>query len=196
MGTPPPSKRFRPLNTPSRLSSADVTDIILQAQRIAFPWREGVPEKIRIWFETFAKSRNTAPEYVFIGAVVTTAVLMGPKSFVKVGETYREPINIFAVCIGPTGSGKSQACCVTVEEPLQFLESPLSTILIDRYTRVGLFKHLQTKNGRALIANDEMGAFFDLVQKRQREGTAERQLFCRLYDGRKLISSTGIYACS
>ena len=50
--------------------------------------------------------------------------------------------------------------------------------------------------GRALLAHEEMGAFFDLVQKRQLEGCAERKLYCRLYDSGHWTSSTGNYLCT
>lgn len=80
---------------------------------------------------------------------------------------------------------------MTMQEPLQSLVPPLSTMLVDDYTKKGLFRHLQTHKGRALVAHEEMGAFFDLVQKRQLEGNAERQLYCRLYDGGQWVTSTG-----
>lgn len=189
MATPPPQKRIR-LNPTS--GQAEVGKIVTDAQCIPFPWSDVVPEKSRMWFEAFAKSHNTAPEYVFVGALVTTAVVMGPKSFVKVRETYEEPTNLFAICVGFPGSGKSQAYRMTVREPLESLSSPLSTILVDDYTKKGLFRHLQNHGGRALLAHEEMGAFFDLVQKRQLEGNAERQLYCRLYDGGQWVTSTGM----
>jgi len=81
MATPPPQKKIR-LNPTS--GQAEVGKIVTDAQCIPFPWSDVVPEKPRMWFEAFAKSHNTAPEYVFVGALVTTAVVMGPKSFVKV----------------------------------------------------------------------------------------------------------------
>ena len=65
-------------------------------------------------------------------------------------------------------------------------------MLVDDYTKRGLFNHLQRHNGRALLTHEEMGAFFDLVQKRQLEVCAERQLYCRLYDGGQWTTSTGI----
>lgn len=71
------------------------------------------------------------------------------------------------------------------------LDSPLPNVIVDEYTKKGLFKHLQSYDGRALITNEEMGAFFDLVQKRQIKGNAECQLYCRLYDEGQWINSTG-----
>ena len=195
MATPPPAKRFQPLRPMSpaySFSQGEMSKIVTDAQDVPFPWNEAIPEKIRDWFEVFGKSHNTAPEYVFVGALVTAAAIMGPKCFVRVRETYQEPTNLFAICIGFPGSGKSQAYNMTVRQPLQSLISPLSTMLVDDYTKKGLFRHLQNHDGRALLAHEEMGAFFDLIQKRQLEGNAERQLYCRLYDGGEWITSTGI----
>lgn len=73
-GTPPAAKRFHLSN-----SSAEISKIVADAQAINFPWASALPVKIQSWFEAFGKSHNTAPEYVFIGALVTTAAIMGPK---------------------------------------------------------------------------------------------------------------------
>ena len=191
MSGTPPAKRFQP----SPHCSTDISKAVADAQSLDFPWSEAMPLKIKKWFEAFGKSHNTAPEYVFIGALVTTAAIMGPKSLVKVRETYQEPMNLYAICVGYPGSGKSQADHMTIREPLQSLPELMSTMLVDDYTKRGLFRHLQSHEGRALLAHEEMGAFFDLVQKRQVEGNAERQLYCRLYDGGQWVTSTGVLKC-
>lgn len=181
----PPAKRYKS----TRL--IDAPKIMKDITNIPFPWVEAVPPQIKDWYEAFGKSHNTAPEYLFVGSIVTCAALMGPLTCVQVRETYQEPTNIFAICVGYPGSGKSQAFRMTTRDPLQKMSHKISTILVDDYTKRGLFKHLQCHSGRALIAHEEMGAFFDLVQKRQLEGCAERQLYCRLYDGGQWTSSTG-----
>ena len=191
MATLPAAKRLRLSSSPN-FSQGEVGKIVLEAQSIPFPWVDAVPEAIHKWFEAFGKSHNTAPEYAFIGALVSTAAIMGPKCFVKVRETYQEPTNLFAICIGFPGSGKSQAYRMMVQDPLQALPGPLSSMLVDDYTKKGLFRHLQSHEGRAFLAHEELGAFFDLVQKRQLEGNAERQLYCQLYDGGNWVASTGI----
>ena len=68
----------------------------------------------------------------------------------------------------------------------------MSEILVDDYTRRGLFNHLQSHESRALVAHDEMSALFDIIQKRQLELSSERQLYCRLYDAGKWTNITGI----
>lgn len=70
--------------------------------------------------------------------------------------------------------------------------APMSELLVDDYTRRGLFNHLLSHEGRALCAHEEMSALFDTIQKRQMELSGERQLFCRLYDAGKWTNITGM----
>ena len=72
----------------------------------------------------------------------------------------------------------------------------MSEIMVDNYTRRGLFNHLLTHNGRALCAHEEMSALFDTIQKRQLELSGERQLYCRLYDAGKWTNVTGVLSYS
>ena len=67
-------------------------------------------------------------------------------------------------------------------------------MLVDDFTKKGFFKHLHHKGGRALVAYEEMGGFFDLLHQKQMMGTGERQLFCKLYDASGWINSTGMCA--
>ena len=64
-------------------------------------------------------------------------------------------------------------------------------LIVDDYTRRGLFNHLQLHNSRALCAHEEMSALFDTIQKRQLELSGERQLYCHLYDAGKWTNITG-----
>lgn len=64
MATPHPPKRIRLLN--STQGQVEVGKIVSDAQSIPFPWTEAVPEQIR---NCFAKSHNTASEYVFVGGI-------------------------------------------------------------------------------------------------------------------------------
>lgn len=68
-----------------------------------------MPEKIPDWFTVVSRAHNTLPEFVFITVLSTTACVMGPYAFISVRDTYSEPTNLFTVCMGPPGCGKSQA---------------------------------------------------------------------------------------
>lgn len=178
----PASKRMKFTSPTHTVSDQKALDIIHTAQGIPFPWKEAVPEEISDWFHTLAKSHNTAPEFLFCGCLTTVATLMGPLSSVKVRETYSEPTNLYLVCVAEPGVGKTQAIRLSVLDPLSAIGPPLSHIHVDDYTRQGLFAHLKQQEHRALMAYDEISSFFDLIQRRQLDLNAERQLYCRLYD--------------
>lgn len=186
MATPTAPKRPR-LGTLTFMSPQRVRNIMSQARSTPFPWASAVPPAIADWFESFAKSRNTLPEFVFAAAITAVAALMGPNVFVRLREEYSEPVNIYTVIMAEPGAGKSQAFRLAVIDPLESMQH----FLIDDYTRKGLFRHLQRTSGRGLLAYEELTQFFEVVHKRQLEGTGERQIFCRLYDSGRWTVSVG-----
>ena len=96
----------------------NVQKIMKKVTAISFPWDDAVPPVLKSWFETLAKAHNTVPEYIFMGAIATCSALMGP-TYVQVRETYEEPVNIYALCVGFPGSGKSQAFRMTTRDALR-----------------------------------------------------------------------------
>ena len=176
----------------STISREASSKVARAAGDIAFPWKEVMPSNIYKWVETVSKAHNCKEEFLFIGAIAATAAIMGPSTHVKVRETYLEPMSLYAICIADPGSGKSQAFSLSVRQPLAGLvQEEKREMMVDDYTRQGLFKHLADRKGHALIAQEEMTAFFDLLQRRQQEGQGERQLYCRFYDGGDWIKNTG-----
>ena len=75
-------------------------------------------EKISEWFTIVTRAHNTLPEFVFVTALSTTACVMGPNTFISVRDTYSEPTNMYTVCMGPPGCGKSQAFRLSVLDSL------------------------------------------------------------------------------
>lgn len=196
MASPPGLKRQRLLMGPSiNVSPTHAQEVSQAAQNSPFPWKDAVPEEISNWFEMYAKSRNTLPEFIFTAALTTVAALMGPKVYVRLRKEYPEPVNLFTICMAEPGAGKSQAFRMSIIDPIMSLGSPLSNILVDEYTRRGLFRHLQQNSGRGLLAYEELTSFFDQVHRRQLEGSGERQMFCRLYDSGRWTSSIGTFNC-
>lgn len=109
----PPLKRPRFIS--STMTESDARSILREAQEVAFPWTESMPGKISEWFNIISKAHNTLPEFIFVTALSATACLMGPDSMISVRDTYSEPTNMFTVCMGPPGCGKSQAFRLAVD---------------------------------------------------------------------------------
>ena len=80
-----------------------------------------MPEKISEWFSVVARAHNTLPEFMFVTALSATACVMGPNAFISVRDTYLEPTNMFTVCMGPPGCGKSQAFRLSILDSLSEL---------------------------------------------------------------------------
>ena len=101
------------------------------AMNHSLPWSSVVPSDIRDWLEAFALVHNTRPEFIFMGALVSTAAIMGPKAKVRVSSRYEEPTNIYAICLAEPGAGKSQAFKLVMTEPIHALKEPLGSISVE-----------------------------------------------------------------
>ena len=152
------------------------------ARAIPFPQDE-FPEPVMHWLMALSFSVNTRPEFILIAAISVVSTLMGPKTKLRIRDRYSEPCNLYTVCLSEPGAGKSQAFEVAVESPIKSLKEPAHSVVVQDFTRKGLFQHLVSHEGRALLAHSEMSSFYELILKKQQEGSGERQLFCRLYDG-------------
>ena len=167
----------------SYIPDQQLTDTIRKARSKDFPLAE-FPERLVQWLEAMSFSVNTKPEFVLVAAMSVVSTLMGPKTKLRIRPTYSEPCNLFTVCLSEPGAGKSQAFELAVERPLRHLENSVAqSVVVNDFTRKGLFQHLVAHDGRALIAHSEMSSFYELILKKQLECSGERQLFCRLYDG-------------
>ena len=164
------------------VSDTQMVYSLKKARKIPFPL-QAFPETFVQWISALAFSINTKPEFILLSVMSVISTLVGPKTKIKIRDRYHESCNLFLVCLSEPGAGKSQAFEVTVEEPLKQLKSPASSIVVHDFTRKGLFQHLVAHEGRALLAHSEMSSFYELILKKQQEGSGERQFFCRLYDG-------------
>ena len=73
--SPPGAKRLKTTSQATR-SMENVQKIMKEVTAISFPWDDAVPPVLKSWFETLAKAHNTAPEYIFMGAVQLLWVLL------------------------------------------------------------------------------------------------------------------------
>ena len=170
-------------NSSINIPEEHMSTVMKSARSKNFPLSD-FPENVTGWLEAMAYSVNTKPEFVVIASMSVVSTLMGPKTKLCIRPSYSEPCNLYTVCLSEPGAGKSQAFELAVERPLRSLTDPLAqSVVVNDFTRKGLFQHLVAHEGRALLAHSEMSSFYELILKKQNEGSGERQLFCRLYDG-------------
>ena len=89
---------------------------------------------------------------------------MGPNCVFKVCKRHTEPCNIYTVSVCEPGTGKTQAYKIAIESRLENLSTK---ILVHDYTMKGLFDHLTSRGGRALICHEEMTSFLENLMKKQ-----------------------------
>ena len=67
------------MESPIQVSARQARSVAQSAQSTPFPWKDAVPSEVSDWFQAYAKSRNTLPEFVFTAALTTIASLMAPR---------------------------------------------------------------------------------------------------------------------
>lgn len=163
-------------------------EAIINAGSEMLPWRDNLPANVVSTIEILSYSANTSPDFVFLALLTATATTMGPSTTVQCLD-YEEPVNVFTMCIGYPGSGKTQALKIAIESPInRILASWNSGVILDDFTREGFRKLLQAKDGRVLIASDEIAGFFSSLDS---GSGADRYLLCRLFDCSSWTKTTG-----
>ena len=129
---------------------------------------------------------------MLLGLLVTSSAAMGPGAFVEPLPGYQEPVNLFALCLGPAGSGKTQSLQLAVQQPLQHLfGSWTKQVLVDDFTREGFRRQLIANSGRVMLASDEIAGLLENLERKNAEASADRHLFCRLFDAASWTRTTG-----
>ena len=67
----------------------------------------------------------------------------------------------------------------------------MAGIIVDDYTRRGLFNHLQLYEAELSVLMRRCLPSSTFIQKQQLELSGERQLYCKLYDAGKWTNITG-----
>ena len=77
MTTPHPKRaRLAIAHSITRETAIKVTQ---NAMEHSLPWEDVMPARVHKWIESFALAHNTRPEFIFMGAIVTTAAIWDQK---------------------------------------------------------------------------------------------------------------------
>ena len=114
-----------------------ITESIVMAMEES-PWTGAFDSPVKEYIEIVAKAKNAPPEFVLMGLLVSTSAVMGPASNVQPFPGYQEPVNLFTLCVGPSGSGTSQSLKLSVQEPItQIVAGWNENVIVDDFTREG-----------------------------------------------------------
>ena len=135
---------------------------------------------------TVFATANFIPKKLLLSTMLGSISALLRRSTIEYYPDYVENCNLFILCLGESGCGKSPVCKLACIKPIRELEKDTGgdPIIVDDMTYNGVFQALlKADNSHVpLIALDEGHDFFKKVVSGVRGSLNIRQI-CRLYDG-------------
>ena len=169
-------------------------EAVTEAMEEDFPWTGALGGPVGAYIQTLANAKNAPPEFVLLGLLVSASAAMGPNTCIAPQPEYEEPVNLYVVCVGPAGAGKTQSLQLAIHQPVSSIVSSWNRhAIVDDFTREGFRKQLVANLGRVIFASDEMAALLENIDKKCKSvgPSADRHLFCRLFDATTWTRTTG-----
>jgi hypothetical protein len=166
---------------------SDVAAIAKKASEVEFPWEKVSPEYFIDWVNVFSRAHGTTKEIMMMAIIPTVAGLLGSRSSLKLTNTYKEKINIMAICVAPPCSGKSAATNHAGKIPLLNVEKYNKVrLLVDNFTNAGLTEQIVLNDGIAICIKDELYSDLKHIISEKSMG-----YLCRWYDGDSFYTTKG-----
>ena len=164
---------------------------LLRCWDISLESKDTFPPNIVDWIERKRTKLGVPFAYLAYPMLSSMAYCLG-KSYTEVTETYREPIIIYYVISGRSGTNKSS--CVSLFRSVIEKLPTISELydkdpLFDSGTMEGLMGSLIDNKGSVLCAVDEFGSFLDAIDKNG-NGNIEKYRYLSLYSGMSWAKKT------
>ena len=157
---------------------------LIKCWDVSLDANETFPEKIVKWINGKRLKLGVPFPYLCFPMITSMAYCLG-KSYVEVIGSYREPIIVYSLVSGRSGTNKS-SCISLFRKIIEKLPSPPELYdkdpLFDSGTMEGLMASLIDNNGAVLCAIDEFSTFNDSMDKNC-NGAAEKSRYLSLYTG-------------
>lgn len=117
------------------------------------PWDKVAPPYLSKRLEIFSNAQGATKELMIMLILPTVSSLLGLCKL-QMTTTYSENLDLFTLGICLPLGGKISASHLIVS--VLFAESKTAACLLDKFTEVGLRKHLLQNGGEGLLMNEEM----------------------------------------
>ena len=140
-----------------------------------------LPIEILTWLSKKSTELGVPKSYLLYPLITSVAYCMG-LSEVVVTETYKEPVILYCLVSGRSGTNKSGSLNV-MKNLLSAIEGDTDRQhIFDSGTMEGLMGTLKANNGSVMCAVDEFATFLDALDKNS-NGNAERSRYLSLWSG-------------
>ena len=153
-------------------------ETLTESWNVGINLNDSFPPAIRQWINTTSKKLGVP--FLYIGYPLLTAVahLLG-QSEVEVTDDYREPVIIYSLVSGRSGTNKSGSLAV-IRRLLESINGNKSAF--DTGTLEGLMSQFREQNGTIISMVDEFSTFMDALDKNG-TGNSERSRYLSLWSG-------------
>ena len=108
-------------------------------------------------------------------------------------EIEEEPVNLFTIVLAPPGAGKSAALKAGIENPIVSLEESIDRpILVEDFTRSGVFLHLKTTEGLGVFAKDEVHILLEKMVSNSQNKNVDKDLLGAVHMSRADLSHNNL----
>jgi hypothetical protein len=102
--------------------------------------------------------------------------------------THEQPMNIYTIFVGYTGTGKSSAIQHGCLGPLaSLLDNELSIFILDRPTSSGLVKHISTKKSTFIVSPEIYDVLNKLLKNDEDNASGDAMLLCKMFSRRSVF---------
>ncbi|XP_048587964.1 uncharacterized protein LOC116605640 [Nematostella vectensis] len=156
--------------------------VLKELHSLQLPWDEVLPQSHVDWLDVFSNAHSVVKEIMFPAILTGISGVMAPRTTIKLSKNEYEPVNLFTVILAPTGAGKTAAMKAAIDEPLSALdESCEAPILIEDFSKSGLFNHLKNTDGMGVLCKDEIHILIKkLLSGKKKE--LDKDIFIKLFD--------------
>jgi hypothetical protein len=159
----------------------DVT--IKELHSLDIHWEDVLPQRLVEWLEVFSGAHNVVKEIMFPAILSAVSGLIAPKTKLKMSEIEEEPVNLFMIVLAPPGAGKSAALRAGIEIPIVSLEETIDRpVLVEDFTRSGVFLHLKTTEGMGVFATDEVHVILEKMVGNGQNKNVDKDLLIKFFD--------------
>ena len=167
-------------------------DIVRELHAIELPWDEVLPMFLVQWLDVFAKAHNVVKEIMLPAILTAVSGLIAPKTRLRMSAIEEEPVNLFTIVLAPPGAGKSAALHAAVENPIIGLEESTETpILVEDFTRNGVFNHLKSTDGLGVFAKDEVHVIISSMVGKGAGKDMDKDLLIKFFDNAQWTVNKG-----
>ena len=163
------------------IDETEYKECIKSAWKVELSTTDWFPSKITDWVNHHATILGVPDSYISVPLLVSVAYC-SQHTTVNVGDLHVEPVILYALVCGRSGTNKSCSLQVILELLNGIENNTEGSHTFDSGTLEGLMQSMRLNNGTVMACHDEFSTFNDSLDKGN-SGSCEKSRYLSLYSG-------------